>query len=309
MEIIQQINALAYPVAIPIFVLLLIIEIYLGYKDNKQTHELRDSLVSISTGLVFVLMGMFTKGIKLLVFLWVFNNLRWFTIDYTVWWSWLLLFILEDFTFYWGHRIGHYVSFYWASHVVHHSSEHFNFSTAMRKTWSYDLTGHFLLWCWLPLVGFHPLQVMAVSTLSFIYQYWIHTEKVDRLPKWIEFIFNTPSHHRVHHSSNLEYLDRNLGGVLIVFDRIFGTFEKEQSPCIYGLTTNINTKNILKVEFHEWMSLWRKVFNSNRLKTAIQYLIRPPGWSHDGSSLTANQLREKSQASNPSGTKSSSKID
>lgn len=293
MEIIQQINALAYPVAIPIFVLLLAFEIYLGYKDNKQTHELQDSLVSISTGLVFVLIGIFSKVVKLLIFLWVYENFRLFTFDYTMWWTWVLLFILEDFTFYWGHRIGHTVSFYWASHVVHHSSEQFNFSTAMRKTWTYDLTGHFLLWCWLPLIGFHPLHVMAISTLSFIYQYWIHTEKIGKLHPWFELIFNTPSHHRVHHSSNLEYLDRNLAGVLIIFDRLFGTFQPEQSKCVYGLTNNINTRNVLKVEFHEWISLFKKIGRSGNLKTVVRYLIKPPGWSPDGSTLTSDQLRKK----------------
>ncbi|HAS44101.1 MAG TPA: C-5 sterol desaturase [Microscillaceae bacterium] len=295
MEVIQQIIKLAYPVAVPIFFILLFIEIYIGYKDHKQSHELKDSLVSITTGLVFVGMGIFTKTIKILIFFWVYNNYRLFTIDYTWWGSWVILFVLEDFTFYWGHRMGHLVSFYWASHVVHHSSEHYNFSTAMRKTWTYDVTGHFLLWCWLPLIGFHPLHLMAVSTLSFIYQYWLHTEKVGFMPRWFEFIFNTPSHHRVHHSANLEYLDRNLGGVLIIFDRFFGTFQKEEAKCVYGLTKNIKTTNLLKVEFHEWQSLFKKAWRSNSFITGIKYLIKPPGWSPDGSSLTTKELRQQQQ--------------
>lgn len=293
MEIIQQINSLAYPIAIPIFFALLLLEIYIGYRDQKQSHELSDSMVSITTGLVFVGMGIFTKTIKILIFFWVYNHFRFFTIDYTWWVSWVVLFIVEDFTFYWGHRMGHLVSFYWASHVVHHSSEKYNFSTAMRKTWTYDLTGHFLLWCWLPLLGFHPLHIFAVSTISFIYQYWLHTEKIGFMPNWFEFIFNTPSHHRVHHSSNLEYLDRNLGGVLIIWDRLFGTFQKEEAKCIYGLTKNINTRNLLKVEFHEWKSLLGKVSQSSNPVTGIKYLIKPPGWSPDNTTLTTSELRKK----------------
>lgn len=293
MEFIQQIISMAYPIALPIFFILMAIEIYIGYKDNRQSHELTDSAVSVTTGLVFVGMGFFTKTFKILIFFFVYENFRLFTIDYTIWWTWVILFLLEDFTFYWGHRMGHMVSFYWASHVVHHSSERYNFATAMRKTWTYDITGHFLLWCWLPLIGFHPLHMVAIMTVSFIYQFWLHTEKVGFMPNWFEYFFNTPSHHRVHHSSNVEYLDKNLGGVLIIFDRWFGTFQKEEETCIYGLTKNIKTRNLLIVEFHEWKDLLAKAFSTRSLITGFKYLIKPPGWSPDGSSMTTAQLRKE----------------
>ena len=221
------------------------------------------------------------------------NNFRFFTIDVNLWYSWVILFLLDDFTFYWGHRIAHTVSFYWASHVVHHSSEQFNFATAVRKTWTYDITGHFLFWIWLPLLGFHPLQIFAVKTLNFIYQYWIHTETIKKLPKWFEFIFNTPSHHRVHHGSDLKYLDKNHAGVLIVWDRIFGTFQAEEEKPTYGLTTNIKSFNLLDVEFHEWKNMFKRVKNSNNFINGIKYLVMPPGWSHDKSTLTTKELRNK----------------
>lgn len=293
MEIISQINKFAYPIAIPIFILLMLIEVYLGYRDKKQTHKNKDSFTSIITGLVFFAISLLTKSVKLVIFFWVYENFRFFTIDYNNWLNWVILFLLDDFTFYWGHRIAHTVSFYWASHVVHHSSERFNLSTAVRKTWTYDVTGHFLFWIWLPILGFHPLHIFAIKTLNFIYQYWIHTEKIDKLPKWFEFIFNTPSHHRVHHGSDLKYLDKNHAGVLIIWDRMFGTFQAEEEKPTYGLTSNIKSYNLFDVEFHEWKNMLKRVWNSNSLKNGLNYLIMPPGWSHDKSTLTTKELRKK----------------
>lgn len=293
MEIISQINKFAYPIAIPIFILLMLIEVYLGYRDKKQAHKNKDSFTSIITGLVFFAISLLTKSVKLVIFFWVYENFRFFTIDYNNWFNWIILFLLDDFTFYWGHRIAHTVSFYWASHVVHHSSERFNLSTAVRKTWTYDVTGHFLFWIWLPVLGFHPLHIFAIKTLNFIYQYWIHTEKIDKLPKWFEFIFNTPSHHRVHHGSDLKYLDKNHAGVLIIWDRMFGTFQAEEEKPTYGLTSNIKSYNLFDVEFHEWINMLKRVWNSNSFKNGFNYLIIPPGWSHDKSTLTTKELRKK----------------
>lgn len=292
MDLINQINLLAYPLAIPIFILLILMEIYLGWKDQNQNHEFKDSGVNILSGLIFFIISLLTKSLKLLLFFFVYDNFRLFTIEYNSWPSWVVLFFLDDFVFYWGHRISHTVSFYWASHVVHHSSERFNFSTALRKTWTYDVTGHFLFWIWLPLVGFHPLQIFAIKTLNFIYQYWIHTEKIKKLPSWFEFVFNTPSHHRVHHGSNLKYLDKNHAGVLIIWDRVFGTFQKEEETPTYGLTSNIKTHNLFKVEFHEWKSMLTRAFNSGSLLNGIKYLLMPPGWSHDKTTLTTKELRK-----------------
>ncbi|SIQ73204.1 sterol desaturase family protein [Maribacter ulvicola] len=296
----NHINDYAFFIAIPVFIVLKLLEIYIGWKDDKQNYLTKDTLVNISSGLIYFFISLITKSFKLLIFFLAYDNLRIFTIDYTIWWSWLILFFLDDLTFYWGHRIAHSVSFYWASHVVHHSSQYFNFSTALRKTWTYDATGHFLFWIWLPILGFHPLQVFSMITLNFIYQYWIHTEKVGKLPKPIELIFNTPSHHRVHHGSDLKYLDKNHGGVLIIWDRLFGTFQEEEESPNYGLTTNINSNNLFKVEFHEWQGLLKRIKNSKDMFTGIKYLVMPPGWSHDKSTLSTKELRqlEKSHSKN-----------
>lgn len=298
MDVINYINTYSYPIAIPLFVLLILIEIYLGWKDRNQNHEVKDTATNIASGLVYFIISLLTKSLKLLLFFYVYNNFRLFTIDYNNWISWVVLFFLDDFTFYWGHRIAHTVNFYWASHVVHHSSERFNFSTALRKTWTYDVTGHFLFWIWLPIIGFHPLQIFAVKTLNFIYQYWIHTEKIGKLWKPIEFVFNTPSHHRVHHGSDLKYLDKNHAGVLIIWDRIFGTFQEEEETPTYGLTSNIKTHNLFNIEFHEWKSMFSRVKNSGGFVNGLKYLLMPPGWSHDKSSLTTKELRKLTNKKN-----------
>ncbi len=180
-----------------------------------------------------------------------------------------------------------------ASHVVHHSSQHYNLAAALRQTWTGNFTGSFIFWLWMPFVGFHPLVVMLMQQISLIYQFWIHTEAINKLPKPIEFIFNTPSHHRVHHSSDLKYLDKNHAGILIIWDRMFGSFQPEEEKPAYGLTKNVNTFNPVKIAFHEWGNLSKDVARGRTLSNAVKYLINPPGWSHDGRSKTTRQLRKE----------------
>jgi sterol desaturase/sphingolipid hydroxylase (fatty acid hydroxylase superfamily) len=156
-----------------------------------------------------------------------------------MWWTYALLFLADDFAYYWFHRIHHEVRVFWASHVVHHSSEHYNLSTALRQTWTPMTALPF--WAPLALLGFPPWMILTQQAISLIYQFWIHTERVKKMPAWFEFFFNTPSHHRVHHGSNEVYLDRNYGGILIVWDRLFGSFQGETERVRYGLTKNIRS--------------------------------------------------------------------
>jgi sterol desaturase/sphingolipid hydroxylase (fatty acid hydroxylase superfamily) len=148
-----------------------------------------------------------------------------------------------------------------------------------------------VFWIWLPLIGFHPAAVMTMQAISLLYQFWIHTEHINKLPAPIEFIFNTPSHHRVHHGSNLAYLDKNHAGVLIIWDRLFGTFEPERDRPTYGLTTNLNSHNPVKIAFHEWTAIGRDLRRAGSVRNAMGYIFGPPGWSHDGSRRTTKQLR------------------
>jgi sterol desaturase/sphingolipid hydroxylase (fatty acid hydroxylase superfamily) len=217
---------------------------------------------------------------------------RIFTLGYA-WWVWILAFFADDFSYYWFHRTAHHVRWFWASHVVHHSSIHYNLSTALRQTWTGNLTGSFVFWLWMPFVGFDPIMIMIMQQISLIYQFWIHTETVNKLPRPIELIFNTPSHHRVHHGSDLKYLDKNHAGILIIWDRFFGSFKGEEERPRYGLTKNINTYNPVIIGLKEWGNMFSSVYKAGSAGNAIKYLLMPPGWSHDGSTKTTKQLRNE----------------
>ncbi len=192
-------------------------------------------------------------------------------------WTWVLLFFADDFSYYWFHRISHESRVFWASHVVHHSSQHYNLSTALRQTWV-PMT-YFPFWLWMPLLGFAPWMVLLAQAWSLIYQFWIHTERIRRLPRPLEYVLNTPSHHRVHHGSNDIYLDRNYGGILIIWDRIFGTYEPEGERVRYGLTKNIHTYNPVRAAFHEYVAMWHDVRRAGSWRDRMGILFRGPGWS------------------------------
>ena len=169
-------------------------------------------------------------------------------------WAWIAIFFLDDFTYYWFHRVSHECRFWWAAHVNHHSSQEYNLSTAVRQSWTSVIVGTWTPWIPLALLGFPPAMILAQQGFNLFYQFWIHTEVVRRMPAWFEYLFNTPSHHRVHHASNPRYLDRNYAGVLMVWDRLFGTFveERDEEPARYGIMKNIETYNPIRIAFHEW---------------------------------------------------------
>jgi sterol desaturase/sphingolipid hydroxylase (fatty acid hydroxylase superfamily) len=251
-------------------------------------------------GLGNVLIGFIAKVIVLLILTYIWYNYRIFTIPFA-WWSWFLIFILDDFAYYWNHRIGHRSRLFWASHIIHHSSEKYNLSTALRQTWTGGLYT-FIFWTWIALLGFHPLMILTQMSVSLIYQYWIHTELIKKMPRWFESVFNTPSHHRVHHGSNPLYLDRNMAGILIIWDKMFDTFqpELEEEKVIYGLTANINTFNPLKIAFNEWITLFKDVYTTKTsFINKLKYLLKPPGWRHDGTgTLSEDMLREWKEKNN-----------
>jgi sterol desaturase/sphingolipid hydroxylase (fatty acid hydroxylase superfamily) len=280
--------------AIPFFAATVILEIILTVKVKLEDYEFKDASTSILMGLGNVAIGLFTKGIVLSLFYLIYNFYHFFEISF-VWWTWILLLFAEDFCYYWFHRISHESRLFWASHVVHHSSKKYNLSTALRQTWSGSFYT-FIFWFPLILIGFHPVLVLVQMSVSLIYQYWIHTELITKMPKWFEAVFNTPSHHRVHHATNPQYLDRNHAGIFIIWDKLFDSFEPEVEKPIYGLVTNIETHNPFKVAFTEWYKMLKDFFTS---KTSIinkfKYLIKPPGWKHDGTSILSSDLRKEWQ--------------
>lgn len=273
--------------AIPGFILLMIVESTVSAIQDTQLYEIKDTAASLAMGVGNVFIKLFLKVPIFSVYFWVYEY-RIFEIG-SGWVIWIALFFLEDLTYYIFHRMSHECRFFWASHVNHHSSQKYNLSTALRQTWTGTMTG-FVFWLWLPLAGFHPFMVATMQAVSLLYQFWIHTETIDKLG-FLEWFLNTPSHHRVHHGSDVKYLDRNHAGILIIWDKLFGSFQKEEESVTYGLTQNINTYNPVKIAMHEWQAIWRDLINPNPLSVRLGYIFKPPGWSHDGSRKTVKELR------------------
>lgn len=210
-------------------------------------------------------------------------------------WSILLLFILQDFLYYWFHRASHRIRWFWASHVVHHSSESLNFSTAFRQSATYPISGMWIFWLPLVALGFQPETVVAVVLFNLAYQFFIHTQVVPKLG-WLEKIFNTPSHHRVHHARNPEYIDQNYAGTLIIWDRMFGTFVEEKSDiaCEYGITDSIETHNPITLTFHEWRAMIKDIFAPNQsVWQRLKHLWSPPEWSKNQEATYNTQDRHR----------------
>jgi len=275
--------------AAPGYLALLVVEALLGTRLGKASYEARDTAASLAMGVGNVLVTLAMKGVTLGAFFLAYDH-RLFELG-TGPSAWLLLFFAEDLVYYTWHRASHEVRILWAAHENHHSSQHFNLSTALRQSWTTPLTT-LPFWVLLPLAGFQPWMVLLMNSISLLYQFWIHTELIDRLGPF-EWVFNTPSHHRVHHGANVEYLDRNHAGILIVWDRLFGTFEPERAPVRYGLTKNIGSFNPLRIAFEEWARMLRAAFHARSLREAASYLLLPPGWSPDGSTRTARELRRE----------------
>ncbi len=277
--------------AIPFFNILIIIEFYLNYKERLNLYLIKDSIASITMGIGSLFVDIFTKSFYFLLMLWLYQFGLFKEQLFFRWEAWVLLFFLDDFSFYWHHRISHVVRILWASHVVHHSSERYNLSTALRQSWT-EVGYKYIFYLWLPLLGFHPLMVLTMISISLIYQFWIHTQVIDKLPKIIEFIFNTPAHHRVHHASNPRYLDCNYGGILIIWDRIFNslTIEDPQEPVIYGITTNINSYNPFYIASHEFLSIAKEVKAAKTWSEKMKcFLMFPQRKSKQHSQINGNE--------------------
>lgn len=219
---------------------------------------------------------------------------RLFDIDMALWWSFPLLFLGQEFFYYWEHRLSHECRWFWASHVVHHSPNYLNLSAAYRLSWTAPFTGQHLIFLPLVWLGFHPGAVFAMLAVNLLYQFWLHTELVPRMP-WFDAIFNSPSNHRVHHAANLAYLDANYGGILIIFDRLFGTYipERADLPCRFGLVQPMHTQNPLRIVFQEWGKLARDVYQANDWRARLGYLYRAPGWQPNGVGATTRDLRKQ----------------
>ena len=270
--------------AIPIFFVSLTLEYLWARHQARESaggrsikgYENSDMFASLAMGIgnLVVTLGTKALGLALLFFAYQFHV---FDLSADLWWAWPLLLIGDDFCYYWFHRFGHRMRIGWAGHVNHHSSEYYNLSTALRQSWTSPLFKDVF---YLPLafIGFHPLMILTMQGVSLLYQFWIHTEAINRMPRWFEAVMNTPSHHRVHHGANTEYVDRNYGGFFIVFDKWFGTFQAEQAPVYYGLRKSFTSRNPFWIAFHEWAALLKHVWAAKHWKNKFLYFVMPPAW-------------------------------
>lgn len=261
--------------AIGIFLILILVEYFLSVKHQLEYYEKRDTMANLAMAAGVSIIGFFGKTLAFLYFSFCYQY-RLFTIDQSKWWSWIILFIAVDFSYYWYHRLSHEIRFLWASHINHHSSQLFNFSTALRQAWV-GASFYYIFWLWLVFVGFSPWTVLFCMSILHIYQFWVHTESIGKLGI-LEKIIVTPSFHRVHHGSNPQYIDKNHGGFLIIWDKIFGSYEEENEKVIYGLTKNIDSYNPLTIAFHEYKAIWNDIKKQGPLKNKLLYIVGSPGW-------------------------------
>jgi sterol desaturase/sphingolipid hydroxylase (fatty acid hydroxylase superfamily) len=276
--------------AIPFFVLFLALEWaaarYLTAPEmgaDGRAHPPRggydavDARTSISMGAVSVLTSAAWKALALVGYAAIYAYLAPWHLPADAWYTWVILIVGVDLLFYWYHRIAHRTRIVWATHQAHHSSEYFNFATALRQKW--NNSGEILMWIPLPLIGIPPWMVFVGFSINLVYQFFVHTERVDRLPRPFELVFNTPSHHRVHHGCDPEYLDKNYAGILIIWDRMFGTFTPETHRPTYGLTTPVRTHNILTLQGHEYAAIGRDIRAAGSWRERFGYVFGPPGWT------------------------------
>lgn len=286
--------------SIPFYSVLIGVEILFSNWQHKEFYSLKSTLENalftiLNAGLDLLLRGFFYVSILI----WCYH-LKLFQIE-NVFSYWFLLFILEDLTFYIEHKIDHFCRIFWAIHATHHSSEDFNLTTGFRSSVLQPVY-RFIYFIPIALMGFEPLDILFMYLLTQTYRILVHTQYVNKMPVWFEAVFVSPAHHRVHHASNIIYLDKNMGMCLIIWDRMFGTFqnELEDEPIAYGLTKPIpKTKNPAKWILHEWFAIENDLRRKIPVVTKLKYLFMPRGWSHDGSTKTTAELKKSFKNNNP----------
>jgi alkylglycerol monooxygenase len=276
--------------SIPIFLAFIGGELLVARARGRRLYQFADSIANLGNGIGEQIIQAFCIPVTVGVYAWVYAHARLHTLTPSLV-TWVILFFAVDFLYYAYHRASHRVNFLWAGHVVHHQSEEYNFSVALRQSWFGQQLTEWVFFLPLALAGFPPSMFVVTLTLNTLYQFFIHTRLVGTLGP-LEWIMNTPSHHRVHHGKNVAYLDRNHAGIFILWDRLFGTFEPERERVVYGLTKDIATFNPLRIGFHEVAAIARDVARAPAIGAKVGYVLRPPGWSHDGSTQTARQLRD-----------------
>lgn len=279
----------------PLYLIIIGLEIVISHFQGLRAYSVKDTAYNFYLSILTGLAGLMMRGVSLWLLSLVYQRaaFEWAP----TWWYWLILLLLVDFMHYWLHRISHFCRFFWAVHVNHHSSQHFNFSVGFRSAVLEPFYGFIFL---IPVAacGFQPAHIFFIYAITEIWAVLTHTKHIKTMG-WVDHILVTPSHHRVHHASNARYLDRNMGTLFIIWDRLFGTFQKElpandYEPIRYGLTHPIASENLSTVIFHEWDAIRTDVKRKDiTWKEKWRYIFGTPGWSHDGSRLTSRILRQQ----------------
>ena len=288
-------------VSTPLYLVVIGLELFLSHLRKQASYTLKDTLTNIYLMLLNGGIDLLFRVIYIGLILSFFYDHRFLHPINTPWVYWLVLLIFEDFMYYWLHRIDHSVRLFWATHVTHHSSSKFNLTVGFRSSVMEPLY-RFIYFIPIALCGFRPIDIAFIYAATQIWGILVHTEKINKMG-WIEYFLVTPSHHRVHHGSNPKYLDKNMGMFLIIWDRFFGTFQPELTndeyqPIRYGLTTPLLKENPVNIVFHEWNNIGKDLRRKNvSWKQKWYYLFGPPGWSHDGSTHTSDELRKMEEQS------------
>lgn len=285
-------NGPLFYVFAPFFIAMIVAEIAVGRRRGLKLYTGGETFASIGIEIGQRIVGALKLGLGLAAGAFVYEH-RLFTIDMTAWWSIPALFVGTEFTYYWFHRMSHEVRWLWATHAVHHSVEEMNILASYRLGWTGFLSMGFVFHLPLMWLGFTPLAVATTLAINLFYQSWLHTVLIGRLPL-VEGWLNTPSAHRVHHARNADYLDRNHGGVTLVFDRLFGTYvaERADEPCEFGLVKPVGSQNPLRIALHEWERLFHDLAKA-RLRDWPGLFLGPPGWAPDGKGETSAMLRAR----------------
>jgi sterol desaturase/sphingolipid hydroxylase (fatty acid hydroxylase superfamily) len=284
----------------PLFIGVVLLEWWRFHKArNAGVYDLRDSMASMNLGGAYMLLDVVIVVFAVIPAMdWVYRH-RWLTIEITPW-TFAALYLGVEFCYYWFHRASHRIRWFWCAHVVHHGSEHMNFTTAMRQSWLYSFAGNWLFYTPMVWLGFEPRWVLCALSLNLAYQFFVHTQWVGKLPRPIEFIFNTPSHHRAHHGRNPVYIDKNYGGTLIIFDRLFGTFVEENEPVDYGLVRQPKGHNVLWLTLHEWVHMLRDMARPGPWHQRLKHLWAPPEWERGAPSGPATRDNPAHASPSPS---------
>jgi len=279
-------------ISVPIYAIVIGAEMLYSYFKHKHLYSTKGLLSNVYLTVLNMGLDIIVRTLCLLIlaFFLQFSFFEW-NEHGVLYWCTLILF--EDFMYYWLHRVDHFCRFFWAVHVTHHSSEEFNLTVGFRSSVFQPLY-RFIYFIPLSICGFNGLDIMFAYSATQIFGILVHTQTIDKLG-FLEYFLVTPSHHRVHHGSNVRYLDKNMGMMLIIWDKLFGTFQEEEKsdPVKFGLTTNLKNYNPISMVFHEWTNIFKDLRKVNSIKDKFMYVFGPPGWSHDGSTKTSSQLREE----------------